>query len=211
MILIDTIRSNSYLIIFILGIVFAYLMYKTWNDRHAVGVGNKITEKVKDLLLDYNCKIDSSGNVKCKGEFANLGKYFSVSSAVDAIVKNFLRELSVGANEPLPPQQSQQSQQSPSVVYDEPRGMPPPASSAPQQSFSTTQPSLVGMGGMGGLQPADFQGGGGASGQQLGMMQSSAPSGRDANLPFEPIKTRTKDSNNYQNMSKSGSYDPNHY
>lgn len=221
MMLIETIRSNSYLIYFILGMVFAYLVYKTWNDRHAVGVGNKITEKVKDLLLDYNCKIDSSGNVKCKGEFANLGKYFALNEAVDVIVKNFLRELSVGLNEPAQPPMSQptppetfQGTEMPMTRELSRSQMPPPANQREVNNTLTPQsnPSLVGMSGMGGLQPADFQGASLPGGSLSGMAASSGMRGNEgqSNVPFEPIKTRKESANAYPS-SKSGSYDPNHF
>jgi hypothetical protein len=168
------------------------LILKVWNDRHAVGVGHKIKEKVKDVLLDHQCKIDGE-NVKCRREFAGLGSSFTVQEAVDALLKTMLKD--IGVDDPSaypPPPQPQQGPPMgipPSGPFGPSNGpmmggmMPPPQVGPPRSGVGQGQSSqsggpaagaggMMGMSGMGGLMPADFAGGGGAGGAsgQLGGM-----------------------------------------
>jgi len=97
---------------------------------------------------------------------------------------------------PAPPFMGNSAQGAPQV-YPQARG--PPVQAQPQSS-------MVGMSGMGGLQPADF-GGGGAMGGNIPVMSQPVQGSQDK-LPFQPIETR-KGSGGGSVNGGSASYNPN--
>lgn len=185
--------QNYPIIIILLLLAVLFLGWKWWNDKHLTDVGYKITEKVKDLLSQFNCIIQGD-QVKCKRPFANLGKRFSLQDAVDHVVQTMTRDLSV--IDPGQQQQQQQQQPYPDVPYPGMQMPPPmmttgpamPAQASTQQAPGTSQ-SLVGAGGFGGLTGASGFGQSSSSGVPI-----SGSGGQPPPLPKElqPIQTSVR-------------------
>lgn len=229
----EFVRQNGVLIAIVLLAIVIFFAWKTWNDRHSTSIGNRVSEKVIQVLLDNGCRIEGN-QVRCRREFANLGRTFTLTDAVDTVMRSFMSELDVASRSSIPRYAQQQGQQvappgpvGQSMAYypqqQQSQGMPqmapggaagyqprmPVASSQGGPESGIGSGGVIGMGGMGGLQPADFQGGGfsggalggGASamggggmgpGGQVGPRPQMRGDGScPAPLPFQPVKTRS--------------------
>jgi hypothetical protein len=138
--MIQFIQQNSVWILIIFVGLTLFMGWKIWNDTHVTNVGNRITEHVKDILVENNCKI-TGNNVRCRKQFADLGTSFTVQQAVDVIVDSFLSHIGISSSSATTPPQVPQPPQPHSAQNQIPPELVPIETKSKGSSIQSVAPS----------------------------------------------------------------------